>query len=116
MPRQITIAGGLQTHKRDQLRDAEGSAADPSPVLITALLGAPKREVIGAVAKLRTREGAKRLAIAEMATHNRQDVLSAIAKKTLTLPDAPEERFFDGTRMRESLTPTEQRRLHRVQK
>ena len=114
--RRIATAGDLQIRDRDHLRDAEGRAADPSPTLITALLVAPKREVLGAVAKLRTREGAKRLAIAEMSTENRQEILSAIARKTLTLPDAPEERFFDGTRMREALTPKEQRRLHRVEK
>ena len=115
MSDRLAVAGDLRIHQREQLRDADGRAADPSPALVTAVMGAPKREVLGAVAKLRTRTGAKRLAIAEMATHNRQEVLSAIARKTLTLPDAPEERFFDGTRMREALTATEQRRLHRVQ-
>lgn len=97
--------------------DGEGAHISPSPLLVMAMKMGRPIEILRAIDVLKSRKACKRLWIAEAAGTNRAWVLDRVTRRAGHLPEAPESalRFFDGARMRESLTEAERERLHYVQ-
>ena len=86
----------------DIVTDNSSAYISPSPLLMASIRGATLSEVLKAVTLLKTRVGAKRMWLAEAATINRREVLSAIEKMVLELPEADDDlRFFDGKGIRD---------------
>lgn len=98
--------------------DTVGAHISPSPRLLLAVKLSSVTKLLEVVKILRTRKAAKRLWLAEAATRNRTEVLEAIQTRSLGLPEVREAglRFFDGRRMRSSLTQAEHKELHSVKK